>query len=127
METFDFPYHTVEGENPESGFSAQMGGSYVFSVPPTDPDQRVFTLHFPVMKYYTDSNGLADSSVDPKLNMLALLNFYYAHKQWKSFIYNHPVHGPLEVKFKKPCPEPDGIEGGFGAVKEFQVVLVEQP
>lgn len=127
LEVFNFPYHTVEGENPESGFRASMGGSYTFTTPPTDPDQRIFTLHFPAMKYYTDGDGAADASVNPTFNMLTLLQFYYDHKLYKSFQYTHPVHGVMEVKFNKPCPEPEGIPGANGVVKEFSINIVEIP
>lgn len=127
METFDFPYHSQSTENPESGFRGSMGNSYIFTAEPTDPDQRKFTLNFATMKYFTDENGVLDDSIQPQLNMLALINFYQRNKLYKSFHYVHPVYGELEVKFNKPLTEPDVTPGGFGTVKAFTVELIEIP
>jgi len=127
METFNFPYHTFETTNPESGIRGQFGGNYVFTAPPSDPDQRIFTLHFSVMKFYVNGMGNVDETINPKLNMYALIKFYQAHKLHSSFLYNHPVHGTLICKFQTPLTEPEGIRGGGGAVKEFTVSLIEIP
>ena len=127
METFNFPFHTVETENPQSGFRVQFGQSYVFTAPPTAPDQRTFTLHFPTMKFYTNETGQLDQIKNPKINMYTLIKFYHAHKLHQSFKYDHPVHGPLICKFQNPLKEPEGIAGGNGTVKEFTVTLIEIP
>lgn len=127
LNSFDFPYHTVETENPESGFRAQFGGAYTFTSPPTDPDQRLFTLHFPTMKYFLDENGQLDETIRPEINMYRLIKFYQQHKLHASFLYSHPVHGMLECKFQDPLKEPEGIPGGNGAVKEFTLRFVEIP
>ena len=125
-ETFDYPYHLTSGENPESSFRVKFGGSYVFTTPPTDPDMRVFTLSFTGMKYYVTA-GVVDDTVNPQTNMLNLINFYYRHKLYKSFIYEHPLHGTMEVKFNKPLPEPKPVKGGFGVVEDFSIELIEIP
>ena len=125
LATFNYPYHTVQTENPESGTRVQLGGSYVFTAPATDPDQRKLILNFPTMKYFTDEDGDVDDSVNVTYNMLHLINFYQEHKLHKSFHYVHPVHGQLEVKFNKPLSEPEVIPGGCGAVKSFSVELIE--
>lgn len=127
MDTFDYPFHEVETENPESGFRGQFGNNYIFTTPPTDPDQRKFTLKFPMMMFFTDSNGTIDAGREPQFNMKHLINFYQAHKLWDTFLYNHPVHGTLEVKFDKPLKEPAVIKNGNGATKEFEVNLIEMP
>lgn len=124
---FDFPYHRVETENPESGFRGQFGGSYVFTAPPSDPDQRTFTLYFATMKFYTTGDGLIDDISNPHINMMTLINFYKEHKLYKSFQYNHPVHGLMEVKFNKPLKEPQGMVGGDGAVEPITIQLIEIP
>lgn len=127
LQDFDFPYHTVETKNPESGYRGQFGNSYVFTATPTDPDQRVFTLEFPTMKFFTDSEGAIDNAINPQYNMMTFIEFYQAHKLHTSFTYDHPVHGSMECKFFQPLVEPKGIPGGDGAVKEFTIQIVEVP
>lgn len=127
MATFNFPYHTIETENPESSVRIQLGGSYTFTAPPSDPDQRIFTLHFSVMKFFLDEDEAINEEINPLLNMMTLIRFYHEHKTYKSFQYNHPIHGTLEVRFNKPLPEPEGLANGDGAVKGFDVSLVEVP
>ena len=127
LEVFNFPYHTFETENPDSSFRAQFGGSYTFTSPPTDPDQRVITLNFATMKYFVEDDGDIDEFINPVINMYTLIKFYQRHKLHQSFQYDHPVHGPLEVKFNKPLKEPKGIPGGDGAVEAFTVELIEIP
>ena len=125
LENFNYPYHTVSTENPESGTRVQFGNSYVFTAPPTDPDQRKFILNFPVMKFFTDEAGELDASLSPTFNMKNLIDFYQEHKLYKSFHYMHPVYGQLEVKFGKPLNEPEVIVGGCGAVKAFTIEFIE--
>lgn len=125
LETFDFPYHLVSTENPDSGYRGSLGGNYTFTSEPTAPDQRKFTLSFKTMKYFTDVNNSVVSDVNMQYNMLTLTQFYYRHKLYKSFYYIHPVHGQMEVKFNKPLIEPEVLEGGTGAVKSFTVELIE--
>lgn len=127
METFDFPYHSIKTENPESGFRGQFGQGYVFTTEPTDPDQRKFTLNFELMKFYLNDSAELDETISPTLNMLALIKFYQRHKLYKSFNYAHPVHGLLEVKFNKPLIEEEVMRGGFGIVKSFSLELIEIP
>jgi len=127
LELFDFPYHRVETENPESGTRIQLGGSYVFTAPPSDPDQRIFTLTFPLMKFFTDADGLIDADISTQYNMKKLIDFYHEHKLYKTFQYQHPVHGLLEVQFYKPLKEPEGIPNGNGVTKEFSIQLLEIP
>lgn len=126
METFDFPFHLFSTDNPESGTRVQFGSSYVFSAPPSSPDQRTITLNFATMKFFL-TGGVLDDTVEPEINMLRLIKFYQRHKQWKSFLYNHPVHGTLVCKFSTPLKEPKGIPGGTGAVEAFEVQLIEIP
>lgn len=127
METFDFPYHRVSTTNPESGTRVQLGQSYVFAAPPTSPDQRIFNLSFETMKYFTDEFGGLDENIAPQLNMLTLTRFYQEHKLHKSFLYPHPVHGTVVVKFSKPLVEPMGRPGGTGATESFEIELIEMP
>lgn len=127
LANFDFPYHTVKTDNPDSGFRVQLGGSYVFSAPPTDPDQRLFTLTFDGLKYFTDGLGALDETIQPQINMYAMIKFFQTVKLYQSFHYTHPVHGLLEVRFNKPLSEEVVMAGGFGVVKEFSIELIEIP
>lgn len=128
MEEFIFNKHTFETENPESSYRVQLGSSYVFTTPSPDPDQRIFKLRFPTMKFFYNSENLQlDANINPSLNMYGLILFYQAHKMHKSFHYEHPIYGTLEVRFNKPLIEPEGIPGGTGAVKSFEVELIEVP
>lgn len=127
LELFDFPYHTFSTENPESGFRGQMGNSYVFTSAPTDPDQRKFVLAFPTMSFFLDADGIVSSTIKPQQNIYTLILFYQRHKLHKSFQYNHPLYGLLEVKFQKPLIEPAGIPGGNGVVNPFTIELIEIP
>lgn len=125
MAIFDFPYHTFQTQNPESSTSLQLGSGYVFAAPPSDPDQRIITLHFQGMKYFTDEFGIVTDLPKPEINFYRLIKFYQEHKMWKTFQYNHPVHGLMSVRFYKPLIEPEVIKGGFGVVKDFEIQLVE--
>lgn len=127
MSTFTWMNHTFTTEYPESGFRLQFGNSYLYTEGPTAPDQRVFTLSFPLLKYFLNSGGAIDATIQPTLNMKALENFYLEHKMWKTFVYPHPVHGNLNVKFNKPLKVPAGIPDGGGAVGAFSLELIEVP
>lgn len=127
LEVFNYPYHTVKTENPESGLRIQLGKSYVFTAPPTDPDQRKITLNMKGMQYFTDIDGELDDSVKATRNMFNLIKFYQRHKMYKSFQYNHPVHGVLVVKFNQPLVEEEPVPGGSGVVKDFSIELIEIP
>lgn len=132
---FDFPYHKVSTEYPESGTRVQLNGNYVFTAPPSGPDLRKFTLKFPTMVYYAKvleegeelepGENPMDIEKNRQYNMATLEDFYNRHKMYKSFKYPHPIYGELEVKFFSPLRVPQGMTNGGGAVEEFQVELLE--
>ena len=124
METFNFPYHTVETQYPETGVRVQFGGGYTFAAEPPAPDQKMFVLHFPAMRYFFVS-GVIDANVNPMLNIKNLSNFYEAHRLHVSFLYTHEAYGEMEVKFNKPLKIPQGVPGGFAVVKDFDIELLE--
>lgn len=126
LANFDFPMHSVTTRNPESGFRGQFGNSYSFTSEPTAPDQRVFGLKFPALKYYFTDNVI-DASVNPQRNMKAMIDFYQTHKLHTSFHYDHPVYGQLEVRFNKPFEEPEVALGSGGVCLNVEVELVEIP
>ena|SRR5687768_6346921 len=124
---FIWKYHRYSTDYPESGFQMELGGSYQFTSEPDGPDQRLFTLHFETMRYFTDSSGNVDATISPELNFLALENFYKEHRRWKSFTYDHPIYGLVKVRFAKPLRTPKGILGGDGALEPFSIDLLEIP
>lgn len=126
LETFSFPYHSYSTEYPDSGFRAKLGGSYEFSAPAPAPDQRVFSLYFPVMKYYLLA-GVITLVTKPELNLAVMEAFYNRHKLYKTFIYPHPIYGNVNVKFNKPLKIPNGMAGGDGAISGIEIEMVEQP
>ena len=127
MADFNFPYHTVRTEYPESGFRVQLGNSYQYSAPPPAPDQRVFKLKFKILKWFTTPTGQIDRAAQPEINIALLEDFYLQHKMFATFTYNHPVHGSVSVRFNKPLQIPEGIEGGDGAVPGVEVEFIEVP
>lgn len=126
MATFDFPYHTYSTENPESSFRVKLGGSYQFSAPPSAPDQRVFILKFPAMKYFV-TNKVLDKVIQPEINLARLENFYDLHKLHATFTYPHPVYGNVPCRFNKPLKIPEGTPGGNGVVEGISIELIEMP
>ena len=126
MEIFNWPYFVIKTRYPESTIRFQFGRSYLFAVPPTSPDQRAFDLRFPTLVYFEDA-GVLDLVTQPDINLGRLESFYNRHKMYKSFNFNHPVHGSLVCKFNKPLEIPEGIPGGNGAVEEVTLEFIEIP
>lgn len=129
METFNFPYHRVSTDYPESSTRIQFGKGWEFASAPDAPDQRIFKLSFRGFKYYVNpSTGEIDTTTNANVNNLAALEaFYQAHRQHGKFIYPHPVYGNVVVRFRTPLRIPEGRPGGNGVVEDFTIELIEQP
>lgn len=127
MDTFDFPYHKVRTIYPDNSSRVSFGGGYEFVSAPNSPDQRIWVLTFAAMKFFFDGSGNIDATITPKVNYKAFRNFYEAQKLYAKFIYNHAEFGALVVRFHKPLNDPEGIEGGNGAMGQFEIELIEQP
>lgn len=127
METFDFPLHVVEDQYPESSATVRFGGGYQFASKPRGPDQITFKLSFDAMWFYESSPGVVDATVNPKINMQVLIDFYEAHRLYQPFIYPHPTRGNVVVRFAKPLAVPKGVKKGNGVLEAFQVELIQQP
>lgn len=125
MAIFDFPYHKVSTENPDSSFRLKLGGSYQYSAPPVAPDQRIFKLKFAALRYFTLPNGMIDRTIEPKVNLARLEDFYAIHKLYAAFTYPHPVYGNIVCSFSKPLNIPE--IGHFGVVENIDIELVERP
>lgn len=127
MADFIWVYHQVSTKYPESGFTVSFGNSYDYAEGATSPDQRIFTLNFNTLRYFTNPDGSVNASINPPLNMKALEDFYNSHQRWKTFSYNHPVHGLLNVRFNAPLEVPKGVIDGGGWLESITVTLKEQP
>lgn len=130
LPVFDFPYHRVSTEYPESSIRVRFGRSYQFASKPNAPPERIFKLRFPTMKYYTtivDDVEVLDTVTNPQINLRVLEQFYQDVELYGTFTYPHPVHGNLTVRFSKPLIIPEGQPGGNGASQEFDVELIEVP
>ena len=123
--TFDFPNHMVEEKYPESGTRLTLGNSYTFATPPTAPDQRIFTLTFQTMWRGLNGNGTVDVTSQPGNNMGALRDYYEDHKLYKTFQYQHPWLGLLNVRFNQPLQMPKGKPDGRGWSEGFTVEFIE--
>jgi len=127
METFPCLYFLSSTRYPQSGVRIQLGNSYQFNTPPEAPDQRIFVLKLAGLQYLVTEQGQIDTVSKPERNMAVLELFYNQHKLAYSFIFNHPVYGPVTCKFNKPLEIPDGIVGGNGVLSELTVELIEEP
>lgn len=125
--TFNFPFHKVRTTYPESTTRVKLGNSWEFVAAPKAPDQRIFELTMRGMQYFVNKNGSINKTKHAGRNMALLEDFYREHQQWKSFYYDHPVHGTVTVRFMDPLDIPAGIDGGSGVVNEFQIRLIELP
>lgn len=127
MATFPCTYFTYQTKYPASGSRIQLGNSYVFSAPPTAPDQRTFTLKLNGLQYFVTTGGLVDLTQSPERNAAVLEAFYVTHKLFQTFVFNHPVLGALDCKFNRPLEIPEGLPGGNGVLNPFDVELIEIP
>lgn len=132
MATFDFPWHKVAEDNPDSGVGVQFGNSYEFRAGPTAPLQRTFTITMQGMRVYTQSDGVTiDSTTNGtsgrKDNIMTLYAFWQTHKQHVPFVYNHPLHGAMNCRFKTPLRLPTPVDGGSGLYPNFEMQFIEVP
>ena len=126
MKTFDFPYHVLEVEYPDSSIKVAFGGGYEFASKPKAPDQVEYIVNFETMFFFETLPGILDLEKYPKLNMAVLEKFYNDHKMYEKFIYPHPTLGNLVVRFAEPLRYKI-TKGGGGRVDSFSVKLRLQP
>ncbi|WP_181176982.1 MULTISPECIES: hypothetical protein [unclassified Mesorhizobium] len=127
MQTFDFPFHTVADEYPQSSTVIQFGGGYQFATKPNGPDQITFKLAFKAMWFFESSPGVVDAVREPQRNMQCLQDFYEAHRLYEPFNYPHPRRGLVKVRFSKPLQVPKGVEKGNGQTEQVNVEFILQP
>lgn len=126
METFDFPLHTFAVRYPESSAKVKFGRGYEFASAPKGPDQLTVTLNFAGMFFYPGADGFPDLTVEPRINIAVLEQFYQKHRLYKKFIYPHPAKGNIVVRFSAPL-QYKLKENGRGAVEPFSVEFLTQP
>lgn len=127
METFDFPYHQLEHEYPESSTAVQFGRGYRFVTRPIAPDQVIYKLRFPALWWYKDAYGNIDPYKNPQLNIECLRQFYHRHRLYEKFYYIHPVDGRQVVRFLEPLRIPVAVPDGNGLVRNLELKLILEP
>jgi phage-related protein len=135
-QTFDFPYHRVQTEHPESSVQVRFGKGYQFASRPVGPNQLTLRLSFKKMFYFQNAAGVFVPTLEPQLNMLALEQFYEAHQLFEKFYYQHPTRGQLTCRFLKPLVTPKSVDdelvilpGGERqhGVEAFDLQFITQP
>lgn len=104
MKQFDFPFHKLSDEYPESSKSMSLGGGYSFASAPKGPDQITFHLDFEAMWFWVTLDGMHNSWIQPHINARRLQEFYEEHRMYKPFIFLHEIRGRRVVRFAKALP-----------------------
>lgn len=126
MDIFSFPYHTLEVKYPDSSIKVAFGGGYEFTSKPKAPDQVEYILNFAAMFFFETVPGYLDETKHVEANMAVLEKFYNDHKMYEKFIYPHPTHGNLVVRFAEPLNYKIAVNGK-GRVEPFSIRLKLQP
>src|SRR5690349_10079172 len=126
METFTF---CPERQVPETlvrdtSTTVTMNG-WLFASRPVSPMQRRFRVNLHGLRWYLNNDDTYDSTTNPTFNARALELFYEAHEQWKTFEWDHPHFGTMEVKFAAPVNVPAAPKGNDGMLEPLEITLVE--
>jgi len=124
LKVFNFPYHKAATRYPDRGNKMTLGGNWDYTIKPNTPAARTFQLSFSAMKYFDPFAVL--SLREQQISMAALEAFYEEHETHTAFVYPHPQHGDVVVKFSAPLEIPTGVTGGDGAVLNISTSLKEQ-
>lgn len=138
METFDYPFHTIGDEYPESSTVVRFGRGYSFASQPKGPDQILFHLNLTGFCWWTEFvTGNIDRTIFPQLNAGHIQDFYESHRLYEPFAYQHPTRGLSTVRFAKPLPSFKSIKDAvierldYGirghSVEPFQIDLILLP
>lgn len=125
--TWPFPFFQFQTTYQENSQQIRFGNGYVFASQPSGPPQRIFKLNMEGMRWDRLPAGGYNIAVNGLLNLGRLDDFYRQVECWKPFIWQHPIEGPLLVRFYKPLNIPKQIKGGNGVVDAFEVELIEVP
>ncbi len=124
-QTFPFPYFIFAQSYPETSAQIKFGSGFTFASSPSGPPQRRFKLRLEGFKWYRYPEGGVDVFTNARLNVGKLEEFYRSVEMWKPFIFLHPQHGPILVRFSKPLDIPYMIKGGMGTVDPIEVEFLE--
>lgn len=137
MRIFDYPYHTISDEYPESSTIVRFGRGYSFASKPKGPDQIMFHLKMQGFAWWADPFGNIDRQVFSQQNAGHIQDFYEYHRMYEPFSYKHPTRGWVTVRFQKPLPAFTSIAkavieaADYGmrghCVESFQVDLILLP
>lgn len=127
MQTFNFPYHSIETVYPSSSQIVQFGRGYRFATKPRGPDQIVWNLTFPSMKWYLNSDNSVNLTTNPTRNVGKLEEFYNIHRLHEYFLYPHQTRGDVRVRFTTPLIIPVAALGGSGEVPGIKLSLIYEP
>ncbi len=125
LQNIDLTLFTVETEYQEFAANTSFNGSYAFALSSKVPSVRLFTVKIPVLRYYFDSFGDLDLTVNKDTNMAWVEWMYNVHKLQKLFLFTHPVYGDVRVRFREPLKVPKGVKGGQACVEALELQLVE--
>jgi hypothetical protein len=125
--TWPFPYFTYSVTYPENSQKINFGRGYTFVSQPSGKPQRSFKLDLEGMRWQPLDDGGHDLTTNSRLNLGRLEEFYQNVELWKPFIWQHPIEGPLLVRFSRPLDIPKQIKGGNGVVEMVQVEFIEIP
>lgn len=138
MADFDYPYHTISDEYPESSSVIRFGNGYSFASKPKGPDQMLFHLNMIGFAWWVYSGATEiDRTVLPQINAAHLQDFYEARRMYTPFSYQHPTRGVVTVRFARPLPafksvrdavidRPDVNRRGH-VIEPFQIDLILLP
>jgi hypothetical protein len=127
LQTFDFPTHVTSVSYPKRGAQVKLGGNWTYTTKPNAPAMKSLQLRFDGLWWFKDSNNVLSATIQPKLNLLALENFYAAHELHQEFIYPSDRYGNMIVRFEEPLVIPEAVKNGNGLVKDITIKLIQQP
>ncbi len=126
LDTFNFPYHTLSVDYPDSSAKIKFGRGYEFATKPEGPDQLTLTLNYDAMFFYESSPGVVDRARNTSINMQLMEDFYIDKRLYTKFYYPHPLWGNTIVRFQDPLKYKI-VKGGLGSVESFTLKMVTQP
>jgi hypothetical protein len=125
LQEFDFCKHSrvIKELAPEEAGTINMGG-WDFSAKPVHPYRRSFVVKLHGLRWYVDSAGGYDYTLDSEHNAARLLKFYEKHRLFAPFVLNHETYGRIECRFKSQVNIEPAIGNSGGLIEAFDVTLI---